>query len=193
MAWLRTHKDELMVVVCVAALAAILMHGLGDVAWRTAIPASIVAALLLVLGFFKALEKRRRPLRTERHPQLGEVTVFRDRWEASVPLMGRSVRIMGGSAAASPSHEELRLLKAITAQLSTIVAAGVEALGEDLRAAKPPLTADQVALSSISLEPDNRSAQFSLYFDTLAGSKALELGLYADYSEFAVVEAGWVH
>ena len=192
MTWLREHKDGLVLIACVATLATMLIHGLGGIALGAAVPASIVGAALLVYGFFTALERRRRPLRTERHRDLGEVKIFRDRWEASVPLMGRPVQIVGSNAA-SPSDKELSLLQAITTRLPAIVAAGVEALREDLNVAKPPLTSDQLALSSISLEPDNKGAHFSLYFDTPSRSKEFELGLYVDYSDFDVVEAGWVH
>jgi hypothetical protein len=155
------------------------------------------AAFAVTVAFHAWLARRARrwatPLKTYHHSDLGEVLVFSDRWEAwtgGAPGAGR-IKLAGPSENDGPSEQQIRISTEITQRFEMLVKEGRHALSSYLAKAKPPFKPEDLTLADIWIEEEQDRIYFSFYFEV--PGRIDDEGLYVDFADFAVAEAGSVH
>jgi hypothetical protein len=152
----------------------------------------------MVTPFEVVLRRRQRkqntPIRVELHPSFGNVQVFVDRWEASVlgSPFREPVDIAGGGAATGPTTAQARLFAHVQGQYPLLFGLALEALSEEFSAVRPPLRDEDLRIMNVYLD-DGEPPSFTFNFVVPSRFAEMPYGLYADFVNFQVEEAGWVH
>jgi hypothetical protein len=192
---IRQRQEELLLLIAVWFALIIVIQPVFHLSfWQSvAIALPVGIAIVAAFGWWLASLRRKqnRPLVTETHPDLGEVRVFADRWEAVVsgPPFPENVEVTGESS--TPSAQQLGSLRSIRERYETLASAAMDRLANELKALHPALSRDELVLSSIWI--DSRGNSFSFNFDVPTRGAEVPDGLYADFADFEVQEAGWVH
>lgn len=162
------------------------------------IPIAVVVLFFGGLGILCWLGWReRQPIGYTSHPSIGEITVFRDSWKSTAPVVQTTlgtIEISGGGR--SPTDRQLELMQAIFDRHEVLIAKALDALADDLKIAEPTLERTDLTLTTLSLDDDQ---SFSFYFSALDRNAQIDLqaqlGLdfYVDFQDFDVTEAGFVH
>jgi hypothetical protein len=174
----------------VLLLRALLHLSLGKSAWISAI-----ASVIMVGAFDRLLAQRSRNrkavLHTESHPDLGMIRVLRNRWEATVSdaAFDGEIEVYGDSR--TVSKEQAALFREIRERYHSLSPAALSSLEQDLRSARPLLSATDLELESIAIDDEGR--RFTFTFAAPSRSEQLPDGFYVDFADFKVEEAGWVH
>jgi hypothetical protein len=192
---IRQRQEELLLLIAVSFGLVVVLRPVFHLSfWHSvAVAMPVGIAIVAAFGWWLASrrQKRSHPLATETHPDLGEVRVFADRWEAVVsgrPFPAR-VEVSGDSAA--PSPQQLELLRSIRERYDALACAAMDTLADGLAQLHPLVSREELVLTSIWLDAAGKS--FSLTFDIPSRRAEVPDGLYVDFTDFDIQEGGWVH
>jgi hypothetical protein len=198
MKWWREHKDRIHLFASLVLGAGLLLHWGLKLSLLGSAAMAVSLGLASVIAFDVLLARRHRkqstPIRVEIHPELGEVRIFPDRWEARVsgPPFQNSVEVSGHGSATGPSEAQAHLFRQIRGRYPSLLQMAFRELGEHFSAVKPPLKAEDLRMRSLYLG-GIETPSFSFSFDVPSRSAEIPDGLYADFVDFDVTEAGLVH
>ena len=192
---IRQRQDELLLLIALSFGLLVVIRPIFHVTFLQGLIIAVPLGVVLVVAFSCWLASRRRkrdrPLRTETHPDLGEVRVFADRWEALVSGSPFSERVEVSGDSSSPSAQQLRLFRSIRERFDALAHAAITRLSDELTMLRPLVSPEELVLSSIWIS--SRGDAFSFTFDVPTRKDKVPDGFYADFAGFEVEEAGWVH
>jgi hypothetical protein len=192
---IRQRQEELLLLIALSFGLAIVIGPIFHLSFWQSLMVAVPIGVALIVTFSSWLASRRRkqnrPLRTESHPEFGDVRLFADRWEAVVSGAPFPQRIEVAGDSRTPSARQLGLFRSIRERYDALVSAAMDSLSAELKAFNPPVSPSELVLSSIWLS--SRGDTFSFTFDVPTRNAKMPDGLYADFAGFKIQEAGWVH
>jgi hypothetical protein len=192
---IRQRQEELLLLMALSFGLAVFLRPIFHLTFWQSVLIAVPVAVALILTFSSWLASRRRkqnqPLRTETHPDFGEVRSFADHWKAVVSgaPFSEHVEITGDSS--TPSARQLGLFHGIRERYDALANAAMDELSDELKALHPPVGPAELVLSSIWLS--SQGDGFSFTFDVPTRKAQVTDGFYADFAGFEIQEAGWVH
>jgi len=193
MSWLNYYTGEIkaaFVLACVLSVVLIGVAGLSAIPGfliATSCAAAIVVALTVLQRRINA--KNMHPIRVVDHPELGQVSVYRNRWQTQLQPFGLPYpcTLSGAGDTGVPTQEEVSLWRAVCDRHESLLDAGHRALSTGKSSADPLVRATDLHLSLIQLQTFD-TFMFFLVSSVRAGSKSS--GFFVRYRDMNVIEAG---
>src|SRR5687768_7359367 len=164
---IRQRQEEFLLLLALSSVLVIVIQPIFHLSFWQSFLVAVPVGIVLIVAFSAWLASRRRkqnrPLRTEMHPDFGEVRSFVDRWETLVsgPPFPKRVEVTGD--ASTPSLEQMGLFRSIRERYDGLASAAIGRLSDELKAVRPAVSPGELVLSSIWMS--RRGDAFSFTFD----------------------------
>ena len=191
--WLNYYSGAIkaaFVIACVLSAALIGLAGLSlvpGILIATGCAAVVVGVLAWLQRWINA--KNLHPIRVVNHPELGQVSVYRNRWQTELRAFGPpyACTLTGVGEAGVPTQEQVSLWRAVSDRHQTLLEAGYQALSTQKSSANSPVRARDCHLSLIQLQTFD-TFMFFLTCPPRLDSKPG--GFFVRYKAMTVIEAG---
>jgi hypothetical protein len=189
--WLNYYSGSIkaaLVITCALGIALIGLGGLSPVPGLLIATSCAVSFVgLLALLQHRINSKNLYPIRVVSHPQLGQVSVYRNSWQAQLQPFGLpySCTLSGVVTADVPTHEQLSLWLAVCDRHQSLLEAAYRVLATN--SSKPAFRPADFPLSLIQLQGFDT---FMLFFTSRPSLNSKPSGFFVRYKDMAVIEAG---
>jgi len=193
--WLNYYSGSIkaaFVIACVLGAALIGLAGLSlvpGILIATSCAAGIVGVLAWLQGWINAKNLHTPPIRVVNHPELGQVSVYRNGWRSQLQPFGLpyTCTLTGAGEIGVPTQEQVSLWRAVCDRHQSLLEAGYQALSTQKSSASSPVRAKDCRLSLIQLQTFD-TFMFFLAWPLRSDSKPG--GFFVRYKAMTVIEAG---
>jgi len=191
--WLNYYSGAIktaFVIACVLGAALIGLAGFSlvpGILIATSCAAVIVGVLAWLQRWINA--KNLHPIRVVNHPELGQVSVYRNSWQTQLRAFGLPYpcTLMGVGKTSVPTQEQVSLWRAVCDRHQSLLEAAYQALSPQWSSVNPPVRAVEFRLSLIQLQTFD-TFMFFLVYPPRPDSKPG--GFFVRYKAMTVIEAG---
>ena len=110
----------------------------------------------------------------------------------SGPPFGDTLDIVGDGSSTGPTPAQAQLYAQVRDQYPLLLSRALAALNEEFSVVRPPLKDEDLRITMVYLH-EGEPPSFTFNFGVPSRAAEMPDGLYADFVDFQVEEAGWVH
>ena len=191
--WLNYYSGSIKAAFVIACVLGAVLIGLADL---SLVPGILLATCCaaVVVGLLAWLQrwidaKNLHPIRVVNHPELGQVSVYPNRWQTELQPFGLpyTCTLTGVGETGVPTQEQVSLWRTVSDRHRSLLEAGYQALSAQKISGNSPVRARDCHLSLIQLQTFDTFMFFLTYAPRLSSKPG---GFFVRYKAMTVIEAG---